>query len=413
MARLTILAHPALPTHLDLRLWAMAGHSGQPFRLGNFYHPDASVIAWLEIIHIMMGQRVFYFRHFVQIDCAEEFRAQINKFGQGECTEVEVRAQGSLAGFSVRRVSAEPAEDLASETSWGTSANQSLPDHFELELRLPELGFPLASFLQGPEGLEEGQAARPLEFIHTTYSEESIWRFLHEIADEMEQAIAGKWLDPRAFDAQTSRWPLAERLNVLAYDFLASEFQENYFKRQRVEKAFQQWLSEIPPGGAVLDVGCGHGNPVIGILLQAGHKVTGIDLSPQMLERARRQYPMAGFIEGNLLDSPMRTTYAAACSFNALLYLDPIDLSFTLLYLAMLLKPGALLCVYSYFDHPHWTGEPVDHGMGVPMWSWDYDLSAACAALQTHGLFEVVRSYPFRARNNGSGPYLLVARRNP
>jgi SAM-dependent methyltransferase len=44
----------------------------------------------------------------------------------------------------------------------------------------------------------------------------------------------------------------------------------------------------LPPSGDVLDVGCGYGRIAIP-LAQRGYRVTGIDVSPQMLRAARRE----------------------------------------------------------------------------------------------------------------------------
>jgi SAM-dependent methyltransferase len=46
-------------------------------------------------------------------------------------------------------------------------------------------------------------------------------------------------------------------------------------------------VSSAPPGAAVLDVGCGPGHLSIRLAHERGLKVTGLDLDPAMIERAR------------------------------------------------------------------------------------------------------------------------------
>ena len=45
-------------------------------------------------------------------------------------------------------------------------------------------------------------------------------------------------------------------------------------------------VAHLPPGSLVLDAGCGPGL-VSGALLDAGHRVVGVDLSDEMIARAR------------------------------------------------------------------------------------------------------------------------------
>ena len=53
------------------------------------------------------------------------------------------------------------------------------------------------------------------------------------------------------------------------------------------------WLQTLPPGAAVLDLGCGAGIPVSGLLLNAGFDVYGIDASPVLVAEFRRRFPTA------------------------------------------------------------------------------------------------------------------------
>lgn len=55
----------------------------------------------------------------------------------------------------------------------------------------------------------------------------------------------------------------------------------------------RQWSSRLAPGCAVLDMGCGFGEPCTGMLAAAGHRMYGIDASPTMLAEYRRRFPQA------------------------------------------------------------------------------------------------------------------------
>ena len=57
-------------------------------------------------------------------------------------------------------------------------------------------------------------------------------------------------------------------------------------------------LLEPAEGERILDLGCGTGDLTQGIALSKA-LVTGMDLSPSMLEKARIKYPNLNFVEGN------------------------------------------------------------------------------------------------------------------
>jgi demethylmenaquinone methyltransferase / 2-methoxy-6-polyprenyl-1,4-benzoquinol methylase len=59
----------------------------------------------------------------------------------------------------------------------------------------------------------------------------------------------------------------------------------------------------VRPGDAVLDVCCGSGDLAVAAL-DAGGRVTGVDFSRPMLERARRKAPAVDWVEGDALALP-------------------------------------------------------------------------------------------------------------
>jgi SAM-dependent methyltransferase len=99
-------------------------------------------------------------------------------------------------------------------------------------------------------------------------------------------------------------------------------------------------------GGRVLDVGCGTGVPTARQLLDAGLTVTGIDISPGMLELARRNVPEADL---RLLDvaevDEALGAFDAIAAFFSLLLLPRKDIPDALGQLRSLLAPGGLLVV--------------------------------------------------------------------
>lgn len=55
----------------------------------------------------------------------------------------------------------------------------------------------------------------------------------------------------------------------------------------------RQWAGRLPPGAAVLDIGCGSGAPIADALVAAGFRVFGVDASPTLVAEFRRRLPSA------------------------------------------------------------------------------------------------------------------------
>ncbi|MFC4270366.1 methyltransferase domain-containing protein [Sneathiella chungangensis] len=59
------------------------------------------------------------------------------------------------------------------------------------------------------------------------------------------------------------------------------------FERNWLDK----FLSHLPTGGHVLDLGCGSGDPIASYIIGQGYRLTGADASAAMLRLAREKFP--------------------------------------------------------------------------------------------------------------------------
>ena len=217
-------------------------------------------------------------------------------------------------------------------------------------------------------------------------------RFMADLIAEFTQARAGIHPDPSRFSTAHSDWPLARGLYRQAYDKISVNYQESYFENEILTAAFDEWLGQLPPGGHVLDAGCGHGDPVIARLLEKGLRVTGSDLSPSMLARARKQFPGVDFWEQAITQIQTDALFDGACSFSSMLYLDRIDFLHGIYRLHQALKPGGILFLCGYDQHPGWRGFPYDVDINQWMWSQTYGMQEAAALLGEHGFFKVLKT---------------------
>jgi SAM-dependent methyltransferase len=127
-----------------------------------------------------------------------------------------------------------------------------------------------------------------------------------------------------------------------AYDRISGRF-DAVFSGRAAQVAATRWLlTQVAPGDAVLDVGCGTGLPSGALLSRSGCVVTGIDISPAMLRLAHRNMPTARLLELDVLDlGPQVGTFAGAVVFFTLLALPRDQLPAALRAVMSVLQPGA------------------------------------------------------------------------
>ena len=115
----------------------------------------------------------------------------------------------------------------------------------------------------------------------------------------------------------THRMDPRDRAVAEAFDGQAEKFERGPVQTDPAGLQRLVALAALPAGAHVLDAGCGPGL-VAEAFLAAGHRVDGIDLSAEMVRRARercaRFADRARFEQGSLHDLPLGGAYDAAVS---------------------------------------------------------------------------------------------------
>jgi len=128
-----------------------------------------------------------------------------------------------------------------------------------------------------------------------------------------------------------------------AFDNIGARYDEA-FPHKDGQIASGEWLlGRLSPGSSVLDLGCGTGLPTAAQLAGAGHRVTGVDLSAEMIRLARLNVPGADFHQGDMRD--VQGTYDAVVAFFVLLMLPLREFSDALARVRDVLRPGGLFCL--------------------------------------------------------------------
>lgn len=204
-------------------------------------------------------------------------------------------------------------------------------------------------------------------------------------------------------ETRTSYDTVAEDYAALLAGHLATE------PVQRHVLALFAELVRSRGGGRVLDLGCGPGR-LTGHLRELGLDVEGLDLSPGMVEVARRTHPAIPFVVGTATDLPQAdASLAGVVAFHSLIHVPDDWLDRAVAEVARVLRPGGTaLVTFHAGDTVHrktegYGGHPMAldvHRRPVPR---------MVDALQARGLRVEVRVEHRRDDVSGSPQGLLVA----
>jgi uncharacterized protein YceH (UPF0502 family) len=260
--------------------------------------------------------------------------------------------------------------------------------------------------LRGPQ--TPGELRARADRLHDFDSLEQVQAVLHMLAVRDEPLVEEqsrqpgqketRWahclvpLDERPAVAEEASFPTGARRDAMvttAYDAVATDY-ANEFLDELDRKPFDRWLltrvAELTDGAPMADVGVGPGHTTA-FLADAGADVTGFDLSPGMVDEARRRFPGLRFEVADLHSLP-RAGWSAITAWYCLVHLAPSELPDAIDGLARSLAPGGwlALAVHEGEDHRHldeWWGHEVDLHFSF------HERGAVLAALDAAGVTDV------------------------
>lgn len=152
------------------------------------------------------------------------------------------------------------------------------------------------------------------------------------------------------------------RVEIVArgYDVIADTFAG---WRDRIEgDPRREWAEDLAarlaPGARVLELGCGAGSAETALLAKR-FDVTGVDISPEQIRRARENVPGIELMQADLLELELPDeSFDAVCSFYVFNHVPREHLGGLLGRIRGWLRPGGLaMNAFGVGDNPGWTGE--------------------------------------------------------
>lgn len=154
-----------------------------------------------------------------------------------------------------------------------------------------------------------------------------------------------------------------------SYDRVADEYVRRIYDELRHKpldrKLLDRFADDVRPAGLACDMGCGPGH-VARYLHERGAQVCGVDLSPEMVARARGLNPGVEFKQGDMraLDAA-DGAWAGIAAFYSIIHIARAEVVAALRELRRVLRPGGLLLLAFHIGDEvlhldEWMGQSVN-----------------------------------------------------
>lgn len=130
------------------------------------------------------------------------------------------------------------------------------------------------------------------------------------------------------------------------------------------------FLTHVRPGGTVLDLGCGMGEPIARYLIERGVTVVGVDASPSMIEHCRARFPEMEWIVADMRELELGRHFDGVLAWDSFFHLGMDDQRGMFSRFASHSRVGASLMFTSGSDEGvaigSYCGEPLYHASLSP-----------------------------------------------
>lgn len=149
------------------------------------------------------------------------------------------------------------------------------------------------------------------------------------------------------------------------YSRRAEEFDRDRDKGLSERPWLDEFLALLPAAGAMLDLGCGSGEPIARYLIEQGRRVTGVDASPGLIALCRARFPEQDWIVADMRGLDLGRTFNGLIAWHSSFHLSRPDQRALLEVFARHLEPGGVLMFTSGDEDGErigaWRGEPLYH----------------------------------------------------
>lgn len=148
--------------------------------------------------------------------------------------------------------------------------------------------------------------------------------------------------------------------NEQSYDEIADEFSLSR-ENSSVDAEVVRFCELLKEGSRVLSVGCGTGLPSERYLADSGLKITGIDISRKLLDKARQNIPEGKFLKTDISEFETGEQFSGILAWWSLFHLQPEEHEIVFSKLHQLLEDDGYLLFNHGGSEGEITGEMFGH----------------------------------------------------
>ncbi|WP_407495287.1 class I SAM-dependent methyltransferase [Pseudooceanicola sp. MF1-13] len=149
------------------------------------------------------------------------------------------------------------------------------------------------------------------------------------------------------------------------YDRTAARFGQRRSGSVMEQGWIDRFVADLPKDAHVLDLGCGTGEPVARTLLERGCRVTGADISGEMLALAKASFPQADWVRADIQRLDLGQRFEGIVAWHSIFHLTIDAQREALPRIIKHLTPGGLLLMTTGLEegesHGHVEEEVVYH----------------------------------------------------
>lgn len=118
---------------------------------------------------------------------------------------------------------------------------------------------------------------------------------------------------------------MTDRTMVELYERHAHDYDRDRTRNVAEQAWLDRFLGLVRPGGEILDIGCGMGEPIARYCMEAGVRVVGVDASPTMIALCRERFPGAEWIVADMRELALGRQFDGLLAWDSFFHLSGDD----------------------------------------------------------------------------------------